>query len=268
MREIDEYLKLLYKHLHGTDKEIEDLKEEMKNHLLETVHELESEGLSPRESVRIAIERFGDPGLIGKELPKILMVSRRRLSRLLLAISCIIIVVTVFIAAASFDNVKKSEELKQAEAARQTIIEQLEQSRKTIQSYNLIFGQSCKIGAMSGDKSEKLSKILEAKYNSEVIDQISDMNKTFKYHNGVLMAVAVVAAGTGYDCPYFKDIAELGVMKLSDSAAVIDLAEAARVAKTQNDKKLIEELILQMKKTADFKTYQEALDYNKQLSGN
>ena len=121
---------------------------------------------------------------------------------------------------------------------------------------------------MSGDKSEKLSKILESRFNSEVIDKISDMNKTFKYHNGVLMAVAVVAADTGYDCPYFKDIAELGVMKLSDSAAVIDLAEGAREAKTQNDKKIIEEQIQQMKETADFKTYQEALDYNKQLSGN
>jgi hypothetical protein len=59
----------------------------------------------------------------------------------------------------------------------------------------------------------------------------------------------------------------LGVMKLSNSVAVIDLAERVREAKTPGDKKFIQDQIQQMKKTADFKTYQQALDYNSQLMG-
>jgi len=70
MKEIDEYLQLIYKHLNATDKEIADSKSEMKNHLLESVRELQAEGKSEQESVRIAIDRFGDPYEINRELPK------------------------------------------------------------------------------------------------------------------------------------------------------------------------------------------------------
>jgi hypothetical protein len=267
MKEIDEYLKVLYKRLNATDQEIEDLKEEMKNHLLESVHELEVEGKSPQESVRIAIERFGDPGQIGRELPEILMLSRRRFSKLLLAIGCIALVILAGFLFAGFDILNKLKELYQAELTKQTIIEELQQSRKTIQNYNRIFDQTNELAAAYNASSGQLSKLLDAKFNISVIDQISEMNKTFKYHNAVLMAVAVIASDTDYEYPEYVDFAELGVMKLSNSVAVIDLAERVREAKTPGDKKFIQDQIQQMKKTADFKTYQQALDYNSQLMG-
>lgn len=264
MKEIDEYLKQLYKHLNATDQEIADLKEEMKNHLLESVHELQAEGKSLQESIRIAIERFGEPAQINDELPKIIMVSRRRFSKLILVLSGIALVILVGLSLIISDNLAKQKKLNQAELTKQTIIQELQQSQKSIQNYDMIFNQIGEIAGVYKD-SGQLSKDLKARHNIDVINQIAEMNRIFKYHNVVLLAVAIIAADTDYECPYYKDIAELGVMKLSDSAAVIDLAEKAREAKTEEDKEFIKNRILQMKANAEFKTYQQALDYNDSL---
>jgi cytochrome c-type biogenesis protein CcmH/NrfF len=266
MKEIDEYLKLLYKSLNASDQEIVDFKEEMKDHLLESVHELQAEGKSPQESIQIAIERFGDPSQINRELPKILMVSHRRFSKLLLVTGCMILVIIITISLTCLDNFKKQEKLNQAELTRKTVIQELQQSQKSIQNYNRIFEQISELTAVYNSNSGQLSKDLKAKHNIAVVDQIVEMNKTFKYHNAVLMAVAIIAADTDYEFPYYKDIAELAVMKLSDSVSVIDLAERAREAKTQGDKELVQNQIKQMKANADFNTYQKALDYNRKFT--
>lgn len=59
MRQIDLFVDSVYHNVYGNKKEINELKEEMKNHLLEAVHELMKEGKSDQEAVDIAIERFG-----------------------------------------------------------------------------------------------------------------------------------------------------------------------------------------------------------------
>lgn len=59
MKQIDEYVNKVYRDMKGTKKEIQDLKYEMKGHLLESVHELKLEGKSDKEAVDIAINRFG-----------------------------------------------------------------------------------------------------------------------------------------------------------------------------------------------------------------
>lgn len=59
-RKIDEYVDQVYRHAKGNDQEIQELKLEMKNHLLETVQELQAEGLSENQAVQIAKERFGE----------------------------------------------------------------------------------------------------------------------------------------------------------------------------------------------------------------
>lgn len=261
MKEIDEYIKHIYKHINVTNQEIANLKEEMKNHLLESVYELQAEGKSPQESIRIAIERFGESTQLNKELPKIIMISRRRFSRCILLLCGMALVILVVLSLIISDNFSKQNKLNQAELTKQKIIQDLQQSQISIRNYDKIFGQISEISAVYKD-SVDLSKDLKSKYNTAVIDQIAKMNKTFKYHNSVLLAVAIVAADTDYECPYYKDIAELAVMKLSDSASVIDLAEKTREAKTEEDKKIIVAQIQQMKENAYFKTYQQALDYN------
>lgn len=68
---IDEFVDSLYKGVHGREKEINDFKEEMKSHLIETVNELKSEGKTEEESLKIAYERFGDSKVINNGLFKL-----------------------------------------------------------------------------------------------------------------------------------------------------------------------------------------------------
>lgn len=59
MKQIETFVDSVYQDASGNSKEIQELKAEMKNHLLEAVHELKSEGKSEQEAIEIAIERFG-----------------------------------------------------------------------------------------------------------------------------------------------------------------------------------------------------------------
>lgn len=59
MKQIESYVDEVYHDVGGNKKEIEELKAEMKNHLIEAVHELKLEGISEQEAIAIAIERFG-----------------------------------------------------------------------------------------------------------------------------------------------------------------------------------------------------------------
>lgn len=59
MKQIESYVDEVYHSVGGNKKEIEELKAEMKSHLIEAVHELKSEGKSEKEAINIAIERFG-----------------------------------------------------------------------------------------------------------------------------------------------------------------------------------------------------------------
>lgn len=60
MKQIEAYVDSVYQNVGGNIKEIQELKAEMKNHLLEAVYELKIEGKSEKEAVEIAIDRFGD----------------------------------------------------------------------------------------------------------------------------------------------------------------------------------------------------------------
>lgn len=68
MREIDNYIDSLYKNIDGISKENKEIKETMRTHLIESVEELKLEGFSEKESIRIALERFGEINEIRGEL--------------------------------------------------------------------------------------------------------------------------------------------------------------------------------------------------------
>lgn len=59
MKQIEDYVNRVYRFANGDEKEIEELKSEMKSHLLEAVEELKLEGNTEEEAIRIAKERFG-----------------------------------------------------------------------------------------------------------------------------------------------------------------------------------------------------------------
>lgn len=226
-------------------------------HFSEFVHGLPAEGKSLQENNRIGIGRFCESSQINRKLPKILMVIPR-FSKLLLVFGSAVLVTVII-----NSSLISKETLTEAEFNLQQPLQQfMKQSPK---DYNKIFEQMDVLLPIYKNLSH-LSKDLKAKHNTEVIDQISEMNRTFIYGNGLLIMIAIIAADTDYECPYYKDIAELAVMKLSEIGVVVDLVEKAREAKTQEEKKYIEDQIEVMKAGADFKTYQQALDYNSKLS--
>lgn len=94
MKRIDEYIDILYKNRKGDPKEIEELKIEMKNHLIEAVEELKNEGHSEQSSINIAIERFGDENEIGEELTEVFN-SEIRFSKVIFKVSILALIISI-----------------------------------------------------------------------------------------------------------------------------------------------------------------------------
>lgn len=102
MERIDKYLNSIYRGASDSSRETEDLKQEMRNHLIQTVKELQENGVTKEESVRIAIERFGEEFQIRNELNEVLkfqkLFAQKTLiaSLILLALSAILLVTAFF----------------------------------------------------------------------------------------------------------------------------------------------------------------------------
>ncbi|MBU3179182.1 hypothetical protein KPL47_23090 [Clostridium estertheticum] len=102
MDRIDKYLNSIYRGASDSSKETEDLKQEMRNHLMQTVRELQENGVTEEESVKIAIERFGEVFQIRNELNHVLsfqklFASKIRVSSLILLALSVLLLVTAFI---------------------------------------------------------------------------------------------------------------------------------------------------------------------------
>ncbi|QAA34079.1 permease prefix domain 1-containing protein [Clostridium manihotivorum] len=80
MKAIDNYINSIYKNADDNLDEIEEMKQDMRQHLIETVEELKSEGKSESESIKIAIERFGEAPSIKDELSKVIPFTRKHFS--------------------------------------------------------------------------------------------------------------------------------------------------------------------------------------------
>jgi cytochrome c-type biogenesis protein CcmH/NrfF len=59
MRQIEVFVDSVYHSVGGNEEEIQELKTEMKSHLIEAVYDLKSEGKTEQEAIEIAIKRFG-----------------------------------------------------------------------------------------------------------------------------------------------------------------------------------------------------------------
>ncbi|MCT9852420.1 permease prefix domain 1-containing protein [Priestia megaterium] len=66
MKKINQFVDSIYSDVSG--KEAEEMKEEMRTHLIETVEDLKLEGKSEKEAIEIALNRFGDEKQITKGL--------------------------------------------------------------------------------------------------------------------------------------------------------------------------------------------------------
>ncbi|MFF2290937.1 permease prefix domain 1-containing protein [Peribacillus butanolivorans] len=77
MNQIEEYVNSVYRNVEGDKKEINELKEEMRSHLLEAVYELKGKGISEEEAIRMAIENFGEKKEIIKGLSEFFNIQKR-----------------------------------------------------------------------------------------------------------------------------------------------------------------------------------------------
>lgn len=97
MKQIELYVDSVYRNIGGNKKDTQELKAEMKGHLLEAVRDLQSEGKTEQEAVEIAIQRFGEE----KEMRSIveqLFNAQRMFSKWLLVVSLAFLIMcgTVF----------------------------------------------------------------------------------------------------------------------------------------------------------------------------
>ena len=93
MREIDNYIDSLYKNIDGISKENKEIKETMRTHLIESVEELKLEGFSEKESIKIALERYGEINEIRGELKT---VEERGVKPLLYTVGISLIILIAF----------------------------------------------------------------------------------------------------------------------------------------------------------------------------
>lgn len=99
MEQIDRYVNLIYRHVDGDKEEIQILKGEMRNHLLQIVEELKLEGKSDEESISIAIKRFGEQTQIENELLGIFKFVNKKAKKALIAAVVFLLVALISFAA-------------------------------------------------------------------------------------------------------------------------------------------------------------------------
>lgn len=109
MKRIDSYVNAVYQNIGGNKNEIQELKEEMRMHLIETVNELKQEGKSEEEAIDLAIQRFGDEKFISNGLIELFKYQKKFTTNLFrFALVSIIIAVISFFSVLYFQEAYQS----------------------------------------------------------------------------------------------------------------------------------------------------------------
>ncbi|MFS1511548.1 permease prefix domain 1-containing protein [Chengkuizengella sp. SCS-71B] len=95
MKQIDQYINSIYKETNGNKQETKELKEEMKSHLIEAVHELKEEGHTEQKAINIAIERFGEEHEVSSMILKLTQVKKKFEKKIMLSAISIVLLGTV-----------------------------------------------------------------------------------------------------------------------------------------------------------------------------
>ncbi|MDP4177010.1 MAG: permease prefix domain 1-containing protein [Bacillota bacterium] len=86
MNKLDKYIESIYENVEGSPEEINALKSEMKEHLKLTIDEIKATGKTEEESIKIALERFGNNKQIKNELKSIFNKKHYGITGILIAI--------------------------------------------------------------------------------------------------------------------------------------------------------------------------------------
>lgn len=109
MYRVEKYINSIYNNVNESTIEVQELKQEMRSHLIETINELKKEGLSEDESINIAIDRFGDEYQIREQLSHVLkfqrFISKNILkAALVFSVICLMAILTSYFMHKGFNN--------------------------------------------------------------------------------------------------------------------------------------------------------------------
>ncbi|MFL0475684.1 hypothetical protein C1N83_26785 [Priestia aryabhattai] len=97
MKRIEKFVDSMYLNVEGNQQEINELKAEMTNHLLEAVHELKAEGKTEQQAIAIAIKRFGEEKEIRNVIGQLFEIQKIFAKRILyVAVVCLIVTMSSF----------------------------------------------------------------------------------------------------------------------------------------------------------------------------
>ncbi|MCR8867388.1 PLD nuclease N-terminal domain-containing protein [Priestia megaterium] len=97
MKRIEKFVDSMYLNVEGDQQEINELKAEMTNHLLEAVHELKAQGKTEQQAITIAIKRFGEEKEIRAVIGQLFEIQKVFAKRVLyIAVVCLIVTMSSF----------------------------------------------------------------------------------------------------------------------------------------------------------------------------
>jgi hypothetical protein len=104
----------------------------------------------------------------------------------------------------------------------------------------------------------------KATRNFDTYVHVAELMNEFSYHTESLFYIAKYASKAKVESDYFRQLADLVLMKLSNSQKIIEIALTASKLGTPT-KEEIEKDIKEIENTAGFKTLDEARAYNQKL---
>ncbi|MQR95882.1 permease prefix domain 1-containing protein [Fictibacillus phosphorivorans] len=109
MKQIDKYIQSIYKDVVGSRNEVEELKREMRAHLIEAVEELKAEGKTEAEAIRIAINNFGGENQMVKGLSEFFTV-QKKFTNYILSLSVLFLVLSAIFFITSYTKANNYKE--------------------------------------------------------------------------------------------------------------------------------------------------------------
>lgn len=89
-REIEEYLEEICRNTRISSDEIDEVKQELRCHLLDKIRELEANGIEKEECIKMAQKKFGNPNMIGKGIAKAKSSMGKKLILLVAAVAVVV----------------------------------------------------------------------------------------------------------------------------------------------------------------------------------
>lgn len=141
-------------------------------------------------------------------------------------------------------------------------ISQLDQKKaEAIRTVNEIFENAkCNTGGIRSI----LKSAKKASANFDTYVYLAQMASEFGYHTVAFVKIARYASTAKVETDYYRQLADLSVMKLSETLSIVDLAKEVSKLRISTSPKL-DNKIREMRETANFKTLEEARLYNSKL---